>query len=227
MKKIILFSSCLACGACNMPDIPPSASNLQQQDINGDSCIVDDVNQLMWEIKSNDGGLRDKSWTYTWYDSNPITNGGESGIADTGISTTSNYQAQPNIDVAGSDNCFDPITCDIEQFVQAVNSQTLCGAGNTSQNPWRVPSAEELKTLVFGTREFNGIIERDPFSGHIEGTPFINSAFFPNTVADFFWTADASPTNVFQATSIEFAIPFENTDFKRRDHAVRLVRTLP
>ena len=29
-------------------------------------CVRDNVTGLIWEIKTNDGGLRDWDWTYTW-----------------------------------------------------------------------------------------------------------------------------------------------------------------
>ena len=36
------------------------------------SCVKDNVTGLMWEVKTDDGGLRDKDWYYTWYDSTPF-----------------------------------------------------------------------------------------------------------------------------------------------------------
>ena len=49
----------------------------------------DNVTGLMWEVKTDDGGLRDKDWTYSWYNPDATTNGGSAGYADYG------------------DNCFD------------------------------------------------------------------------------------------------------------------------
>ena len=31
-------------------------------------CVKDNVTGLVWEVKTDDGGLRDKDWTYTWGD---------------------------------------------------------------------------------------------------------------------------------------------------------------
>lgn len=31
-------------------------------------CVKDNVTGLVWEVKTDDGGLRDQDWTYTWFD---------------------------------------------------------------------------------------------------------------------------------------------------------------
>lgn len=88
-------------------------------------CVQDNITGLMWEVKTDDGGLRDKDWTYTWYSSNTATNGGNAGAAD------------------GGDNCFDNARCDTEKYVADVNSANLCG-----HSDWRLPSKRELQTLA-------------------------------------------------------------------------------
>jgi hypothetical protein len=45
-------------------------------------CVLDKKTKLIWEEKTNNGGLRDKNWTYTWYDPNQETNGGSVGYQD-------------------------------------------------------------------------------------------------------------------------------------------------
>ena len=62
-------------------------------------------------------GLRDKDWTYTWYNPDPATNGGSAGTPD------------------GTDNCYDPARCDTAKFVADVNQAGLCGARD-----WRLPT---------------------------------------------------------------------------------------
>src|SRR5262245_37316990 len=44
-------------------------------------CVRDEVTALVWEIKTDDGGLRDKDWTYTWYNSTGINDGGSPGAS--------------------------------------------------------------------------------------------------------------------------------------------------
>ena len=47
----------------------------------------DNVTGLIWEIKTDDGSIHDKDNTYTWYDSNPATNGGNAGTPGDGTDT--------------------------------------------------------------------------------------------------------------------------------------------
>ena len=91
------------------------------------SCVRDNVTGLVWEVKTDDGGLRDWESTYTWYNPDPTTNGGSAGTADGGSCTGS--------------------ACDTDAFVQAVNDQRLCGASD-----WRLPDPRELLSIVHNDR---------------------------------------------------------------------------
>jgi hypothetical protein len=86
------------------------------------SCVRDNVTGLIWEVKTDDGGLRDKDGTYTWYNPDATTNGGSTGTQGGGACTGS--------------------ACDTDAFVQAVNAQGLCGASD-----WRLPSRFELSSI--------------------------------------------------------------------------------
>ncbi|HLF96514.1 MAG TPA: DUF1566 domain-containing protein [Methylococcaceae bacterium] len=87
------------------------------------SCVRDNVTGLEWEVKTDDGGLRDKDNTYTWYNPDSASNGGSAGTANGGSCTGSN--------------------CDTQAYVQAVNAAGLCGHAD-----WRLPEREELRSLV-------------------------------------------------------------------------------
>ena len=89
------------------------------------ACTRDNVTGLIWEVKTDDGGLRDMGWTYSWYNPDPATNGGFEGYADDG-----------NI-------CFNPARCDTDKFVMDVNAQGLCGAAD-----WRLPDRFELESIT-------------------------------------------------------------------------------
>jgi PKD repeat protein len=65
------------------------------------SCVLDNHTGLMWEVKTNDGGLHDTTKTYTWYNSDATTNGGFEGYVNDGNNT--------------------------QAFTKAVNAQGLCG----------------------------------------------------------------------------------------------------
>jgi hypothetical protein len=49
--------------------------------------VRDNVTGLIWEVKTDDGSVHDKDNKYTWYDSNPDTNGGDAGTPGEGTDT--------------------------------------------------------------------------------------------------------------------------------------------
>jgi hypothetical protein len=49
--------------------------------------VRDNVTGLVWEVKTDDGSIHDKDNEYTWYDSNPETNGGYAGTNGDGTDT--------------------------------------------------------------------------------------------------------------------------------------------
>ncbi len=109
-------------------DLPPQAIDW--------SCVRDNHTGLIWEVKTNDG-LRGKEHTYTWYNPDSDTNGGDAGSPDGG-------------DCSGSD-------CDTHDFVQVVNMQGLCGA-----NDWRMPTVDELSSITHLGRT-SPVIDEDYF----------------------------------------------------------------
>lgn len=54
---------------------------------NKEECVIDKVTGLTWEQKTDDGGLRDKDNTYTWYNPDNRTNGGNAGKQNNGKNT--------------------------------------------------------------------------------------------------------------------------------------------
>ncbi len=88
------------------------------------SCVRDNVTGLIWEVKTNDGGLRDRDWSYSWHNPAPASNGGSAGYPNGGA-------------------CGGAIACDTLGYTQAVNRTGLCGAGD-----WRLPSRQELLSIV-------------------------------------------------------------------------------
>ena len=100
----------------NGNDLPANATDW--------SCVRDNVTGLIWEVKTDDGELRDQGWTYSWYSSDSSTNGGDPGAEDNGT-------------------CFQVGHCDTDKYVADVNAQGLCGASH-----WRLPSSDELRSVV-------------------------------------------------------------------------------
>ncbi|CAM5224745.1 hypothetical protein [Alishewanella longhuensis] len=90
----------------NGNDLPESAK------LNGAGAVRDNHTGLIWEEETgNDGGLRDMNHTYTWYNPDMNSNGGDAGF-------------QYN-----TETCIEN-TCDTYSYVTSVNKVTLCGANN-------------------------------------------------------------------------------------------------
>ena len=86
--------------------------------------VKDEVTGLIWEVKQDNDGTKhynnphDADNTYTWYDSNPATNGGNAGMS-------------------GADT-------DTEDFIGALNA----GSGFCGHIDWRLPTIKELSRLI-------------------------------------------------------------------------------
>ncbi len=159
------------------------------------SCVLDNVTGLLWEVKVNDtASIHNKNWTYSWYNSDPTTNGGYSGAQNAG-------------------SCIDNANCDTEKFVAAVNNRGLCGYSD-----WRLPSAEELMSLVDNSIAAPG--------------PTIDTTFFPNTPNAWTWssTLNVDP-NIVPGQLGVWLVTFDRGHFADANtgfpYAARLVRSGP
>ena len=91
--------------------------------------VKDKVTGLIWEVKQNNDGTEnyenphDADNTYTWYDSNPATNGGDVGTSGNGTDT--------------------------EDFINALNA----GTGFCNHTDWRLPTIKELSQLIDSGRD--------------------------------------------------------------------------
>jgi hypothetical protein len=117
------------------PRIPPSFSKISNSgevvattSVLGDkpndwACTRDNNSGLIWEIRPDDGGVRDRDNQYSWYDNNPATNGGYAGTQNAGVCVG--------------------ISCDTNGYVKAVNQLKLCGYSD-----WRLPTLKELINIL-------------------------------------------------------------------------------
>ena len=151
----------------------------------GWDCVKDNVTGLVWEVKTDDGGLHDKDWTYSWYEPDNGKNGGSAGTQNGGSCTGS--------------------ACDTYAYVQTINSAGLCG-----QNDWRMPTRQELFSIV--------ILDRT--------NPTIDTSYFPNTPSSFFWSSTSAAYDGSGSSAMGFDFYYGNGALtgKSSRTQVRLVR---
>ncbi|SJM92259.1 DUF1566 domain-containing protein [Crenothrix polyspora] len=85
------------------------------------NCVKDNVTRLMWEVKTNDNGLHDMDWTYTW----------------------SNANIQPRNGGPDPAKCMTTTNCNITAYIKAVNKTSWCG-----YKDWRMATRTELMGLA-------------------------------------------------------------------------------
>lgn len=94
-------------------------------------CTFDNNTGLLWEVKTSDGGLRDRKFKYTWFNSQRTATTGGPGV--------------PSSSADATVDCATAGRCDTEKFVQDVNSLPggMCG-----KTDWRMPTFLELLNLM-------------------------------------------------------------------------------
>ena len=131
------------------------------------SCVLDHTTGLIWEVKTNDGTLRDPSKFFTWYNPN---HGQDSDNDGNTI----------NFDGTASDQ-------DTQDFIAYVNSDSSINNGNglCGQTNWRLPTVHEIEGLA----DYDAVVAND--SGGYS-TPSIDTNYFPYTITSqyqWYWTS--------------------------------------
>ena len=118
---------------------------------------------------------------------------------------------EPNHGKAGARNggrCNGQADCDTQAYVEALNEQQLCGFSD-----WRLPRRDEMLTLV-------------DFSNSRKGNRVsINTDYFPQTVASWYWTATSNPDKPDYAWFVLFRNGLALNALKQHPKHVRLVRS--
>lgn len=83
-------------------------------------CIWDRVTNLIWEVKTDDGGLQDKDWTYGW----------GTNTYGTGCGSLS------------------PAGCSTNNYITALNAASPSVCPVSGAGAWRLPNRRELLSIV-------------------------------------------------------------------------------
>ena len=159
-------------------------------------CTYDNITELLWEVKTDDGGLRDKDWSYSWYSADTNTNAGEAGTENGGA-------------------CVDSSNCDTEKYTAQVNATGLCGF-----NDWSLPRREQLYTLRNLNASNPGAIDLN-FAIDINYFP---NTRIGGSLDDFYWSASSYVTNPSHAWGVYFDYGNGYARDKSYSRFVRLVR---
>jgi hypothetical protein len=163
------------------------------------ACVRDEATGLIWEVKTGDGGLRDRDWWYLWYNPSPTDNGGSAGSPDgvePGPWCSGVWEATCN-------HCFDPDRCDTAKYVEDVNAEGLCGASD-----WRLPAREELRSIVDNSRV----------------APAIDADWLGPTAPYTYWSASPYAGSADRAWQVSMHYGLVLNELKSLTDHVRLVR---
>lgn len=178
-------ASLVAASKSNFIKISNSGQALAENEAQWE-CVHDKSNNLTWEVKKNDGSIRDKDHSYSWL---VKSSGQDRGVSNGG-------------------RCKGGVNCDTSSYTRAMNEQKLCGYSD-----WRLPTREELETLVEYNKAPNGVT--------------IDSRFFPEAVPSWYWTASENPHSSDYAWYVLFQNGVALNDLKERPKHIRLVRGNP
>jgi len=156
------------------------------------NCVRDNNTGLLWEVKTNDRGLHSKWHTYTWFNPDERQNGGVEG-----------REGEPDDITCGSPAVVKE-GCDTAKYVAAVNAAGWCG-----HKDWRLPSVDELASLV----DYSSFL------------PAISKNYFADIVMPAgFWTSSPSAAGPSYAWIVIFDDGYLGTCVKSWNYYLRLVR---
>lgn len=167
------------------------------------SCVQDNISGLVWEVKTSDGGLRDKNWLYTSFDEHFL----DSDFSDNNIDGGSDgvWAGPPDLGIGqGTDRCYnDQFICTTDQYVIDVNHSALCGYSD-----WRMPEREELRSIV----NYNQI------------SPAIDTDYFFNSLSRLYSTTSPFAGLEDSIWLSNFNYGYDHVTTREHPLSVRLVR---
>ena len=169
------------------------------------ACVLDNRSGLIWEVKTDDGGARDKDNKYRW---------GGKGVSNVvlGDYQGNNKRAESNWNGKG------PRYNDWDELVGAANYEQLCGFSD-----WRVPDLYQLASLV---RCRGGSYKNldNGCSGSYQ-RPTIDTDYFPDATSGWYWSASPNADNSDYAWQLYFDVGYGDSYYRSGSHRVRLVRS--
>lgn len=102
--------------------------------------------------------------------------------------------------------CTGDARCETSDYIAKINQQKLC-----SFSDWRLPTKAELESLIM--------------MGKAKDEAKIDSQYFPNTLASWYWTADINETHPDFAWYVLFKNGVSLSDKKNNAKHLRLVRS--
>lgn len=167
-------------------------------------CVRDNVTGLWWEVKRNTPHhLRHKDYTYTWYNPDATLNGGNVGFRGDARTCAGTLSA-----------------CNTLNYVAAVNAAGLCG-----KRDWRLPTVDELQTLVHVTPSHTVDLHSLAQTGRAD--PTVDTEHLPNSEGDWYWPATSYAFDNSHAWCLYFGTGYRGWCFKGNAYRVRLVRSGP
>lgn len=173
-------------------------------------CVQDNVTGLIWERKhlGNDVEVNSATDRYYWYNSDPETNAGNAGAK----TATSN---DGDIPCEFYDEEDETTWCNTENHIKRMNAYE--GNGFCGFNDWRLPTIEELSSLIHYGQFDSGAIRA------------ISEDYFPNLGGNkgsnvTYWTSTSNARLPGNAWGVVFSTGSLTTEPKPLAYYVRLVR---
>ena len=133
------------------------------------ACVLDNRSGLIWEVKTDDGGARDKDNEYRW---------GGKGVSDVALGKGEGNNKRAKSRWNGKGKRYD----DWNKLITAANSEQLCGFSD-----WRVPDLYQLASLVRCRGGSYKNLDKG-CSGSYQ-RPTIDTDYFPNAKSSPYWSA--------------------------------------